>query len=571
MGSTTADAETRASAPPLQSPQFWLYRNLPLRLVIPVALVAVASSLIAVIFDASAIVAAAICAAVIVIALVPIRGASIARRLDEAITFRWRTFRNRSARVNQAPFDVPLPEGGAYGMRWDGSRLITMLRIEAHPRSVTLLSPQRLIADDMMPLTEIAHCLSQFDIDLASIDVISTGARTAGSGAVSQAYERILGPLPAVAHRTVWVVLRLDPLAIAAAVDRRGGGATGTLRSAIIATRRVANRLAARGLTASVLSAAEITAAVQQLVRHAPLDEFTETPRSVENNGIHYTTYRMAPEALGPRGFAAVWSTPTLATTVTMRLQRAPGQSASTPGAMGIEVTAVARFDTSDKPAEVDAPGLVPLPGKQFRALLYSLPVTARGLPFDPERYVGKPDSLADLPLPIAGCGQLIGADSAGQGVALPLVGHHVRRVEIIGSLLVAQQVILRAIALGASVVVHTNRHEAWRQMVTDVDAPQALILAAWSAASQQASAHRFANVVVYDGIAPSSHHSDATVVLLRSAALAEYAFDPEVTLTEDPTTTNLVTVRTAGETTTVHMVATPDEMRYLQSAVAIA
>ncbi|WP_194817371.1 type VII secretion protein EccE [Nocardia sp. XZ_19_385] len=589
MGSTTADGENRDTAPqssptpstdapatPLHSPYFWLFRILPLRWVIPVALVAVASSLVAVIFDASVWVTAGVCAAVLVLGLTPLpRRKSLAGWLDEELTFRWRAFRNRSATVNQAPFDVPLPEGGTYGMRWDGSRLLIMLRIEAHPRTVTLLSPQSLISDDMMPLPEIAHCLNQFDIELASIDVISSGARTAGPGRVSHLYEQILGPLPAVAHRTVWVVLRLDPLANAAAVARRGGGAAGTLRTAIVATRRVANRLAAQGISTTVLAAAEITAAVNQLTRHTPLEEFTETTQSVERDGVHYTTYRMAPEALGPRGFAAVWSTPTLATTVTMRLQRgaqAPRESAVQPGAAGIEVTAVVRFDTRDKPADVQAEGLVPLPGKQFRALLYTLPIAARGRRFTPETYLGKPDSLAALPMPIAGCGQLIGADTSGQGVALPLVGHQVRRVEVIGSLLVAQQMILRAIALGASVVVHTNRHDAWRQMVTDVGVPQSLTVAAWSAAGQQASAHRFANVVVYDGIQPSGHHSDATIVLLRSApAVIDDHFEPDVTLAEDTETANLVTVQTAGVTTRVHMVATPDEMQYLHTALAAA
>ncbi|GAB2669677.1 type VII secretion protein EccE [Nocardia goodfellowii] len=589
MGPTTADGENRETAPqsspapsaappatPLHSPYFWLFRILPLRWVIPVALVAVLASLVAVIFDASVWIAAGVCAGVLILGLVPLPGRkSLAGWVDEELTFRWRAFRNRSATVNQAPFDVPLPEGGTYGMRWDGARLLIMLRVEAHPRTVTLLSPQSLISDDMMPLPEIAHCLNQFDIELASIDVISTGARTAGPGRVSHLYEQILGPLPAVAHRTVWVVLRLDPLANAAAVARRGGGATGTLRAAIVATRRVANRLAAQGISTVVLSAAEITAAVNQLTRHTPLEEFTETAHSVQREGIHYTTYRMAPEALEPRGFAAVWSTPTLATTVTMRLQRAahaPREDNAQSRAEDIEVTAVVRFDTRDKPADVRAEGLVPLPGKQFRALLYTLPIAERGRQFNPESYLGKPDSLAALPMPIAGCGQLIGADPSGQGVALPLVGHQVRRVEVIGSLLVAQQMILRAIALGASVVVHTNRHDAWRQMVTDVGVPQSLTVAAWSAAGQQASAHRFANVVVYDGIQPSGHHSDATTVLLRSApAVVDDHFDPDVTLAEDPETANLVTVRTAGVTTRVHMVATPDEMQYLHTALAAA
>jgi len=209
--------------------------------------------------------------------------------------------------------------------------------------------------------------------------------------------------------------------------------------------------------------------------------------------------------------------------------------------------------------------------GKQRSALLRSLPIGAQGPRLPIESYLGTPDSLADLFTPITGCGQVIGADSSGQGVALPLVGQHVRRVEIVGELLIAKQVILRAIALGATVVVHTNRHDAWRSMVAHVDSPQALSLGTWSAGSQQASSHRSATVFVYDGIPPSGHHSDATViVLLAPGGVGEY-FDPDVTLTEHPDTANLVTVRTATDTTTVFMVATPAEMNYLSAPVAMS
>jgi hypothetical protein len=346
------------------------------------------------------------------------------------------------------------------------------------------------------------------------------------------------------------------------------------LRSAIVATRRVANRLAARDLTVSVLSAAEITAAVHQLTRSADLTQLNETSHSVEYNGIHSATYRMAPQALGPRGLAEVWAAPSLATTVTLRLRHASG----TPthhrehGPATLSVSATVRFDARAHPPKISVPGLIALSGKHRRALLDHLPISTQGPALPIDSYLGTPDSLADLFTPITGCGQVIGADFSGQGVALPLVGKYIRRVEIVGTLLIAKQVILRAIALGATVVVHTNRHDAWRYMVDRVAAPHALALASWSAGSQQASAHRSATVVVYDGIPPSTHHSDATVILLRSNSSQSIdSFAGDITLTEDLDTANLVTVRTATETTSVHMVATPAEMGYLDTPMAMS
>ncbi|MGW4067319.1 type VII secretion protein EccE [Nocardia grenadensis] len=567
MATTTAEPAARVSAPPLSSPQYWLFRALPLRRVIPVLLFACAIALIIIAFGAPVYAAVASGVLVVAVMLVPLRGICLAALLGEAFAFRRYALFRPSDEANHAPFDVPVPDGGSYGMRWDGGRLLTMLRVDAQPQTVTLLSPNGLNTGDMVPLPEIARCLDQFDIDLDSIDVINAGSRTSDAGPVAVVYEQILGPLPAVAHRTAWVVLRLDPLSNAPAVNRRGGGSTGALRSAIVATRRVANRLAARDFTVSVLSAAEITATVDQLTHGADLTQLNETASSVEYNGIHFASYRMTPEALGPRGLAEVWATPSLTTTVTLRLRRADDAPTdrSTAGPASISVSAVVRFDARLEPPRIAVPGLIPMAGKHRRALLDRLPISATGPGLPIESYLGTPDSLVELFTPIIGCGQVIGADSSGQGVALPLVGQYVRRVEVVGELLIAKQVILRAIALGETVVVHTNRHDAWRSMVDRVRSPQALSLASWSAASQQASSYRSATVFVYDGIPPSTHHSDATVILLRShGSEAIGNFTGDITLVEDLHTANLVTVRTATETTTVHMVATPAEMSFM-------
>lgn len=566
MASITAGPAREPSAPLLRTPQIWLFRVLPLRLAIPTLLVAAAVMLTATSYDASPRDAIGCGALVFLIALTRVRGTSLAAVLDEKLTFRRQALRNRSASGEQTEFEVPLPEGGSYGIRWDGTNLITMLRIEAQPRFVTLLGPGVDATGERVPLPELARCLNQFDIDLASIEVISTGSRTSDVGTVARLYDQVLGPLPAVAHRTVWVVLRLNPLANTSAVASRGGGSTGTLRSAIICTRRVANRLAARGLTVSVLSGAEITAAVHQLTRGIALDQFTEAASSLEHDGMYFATYRMDLAELGPRGFADVWATPSLTTTINLRLSQVskPIPANESPHTPTIGVAATARFDTRHAPASMDTPGLISMSGKQYRALLYSLPIGTERAEIPIEGSLGTPDSLADFSMPIAGCGQLLGADSSWQGVAMTLVGRHVRRVEIVGSLLIAKQAILRAIALGASVLVHTNRHEAWRDMVAYVDSAQALSLAAWSVGSQQANVNRSADVIVYDGIPPSPHHADATVVLLQSRQDAESFFEPDIILREDPQTANLVTVHTSGGSTSVRIVATPNEMTFL-------
>lgn len=569
----------------LRDPEFWLLRQIPLRLMIPLALFAATAAWIATACHAPTAAVIAVAAIVLIVGAVPVRRReprNIAGMLARAIAFRWRRTRPGPADTGQAAFDVPLPEGGSYGVRWDGNLLLTMLRIDPPPDALTLLRRGSLSTDQVLPLTEIGRCLSQFDISLASIDVISTGARTAGGGPVAQLYDRILGPLPAIAHRTVWLVLRLDPLANAEAVGNRGGGGAGALRTAIIATRRVANRLAARNISVSVLTATEMNSAVRQLTRGIALDAFTETPKSLVHQGIHLTSYEIGPELIGSRGFADIWATPSLTTTVTVRLRpgaRRPGdgrESTSPPITLG----ALVRFDTVAEPGEPPVPGLRTLPGEQFRALLDSLPArTARRDGDSAGDYRGPLAALDGIAVPTAGCGQLIGANNAGQGIAVPLIGDGTRHLEVIGRLDLAQQVILRAIALGAHTIVHTDRPEAWQSMVANVGAPHSLSLAPRFAGAGQHSVPPQpgggpipgATVVVFDGIAPTALTGGATIVHVRAPEQPDGQFDADIVLVQDISAPNLITVRTSTASATVNMVTTPDEMRYIGESLTAA
>lgn len=570
------EPEPRGAAQ-LSSQEFWLFQHLPLRLVLPVALIGVVASLIAIAFDAPWWATLIVCLVVAGCGFGPVRGVAVGLRVGAWAHYRWRQ-RKRTIVEQDSTFDVPLPDGGSVGVRWDGRCLVTMLRVDSPPDTLTLLDRGSLSTDQVLPLSEIAHCLRQFDIALDSIDVVSTGTRTASSDAVltgyaaaveplGRMYDQILGPLPAIAHRTMWIVLRLDPLANAEAIANRGSGHEGTLRAAIIATLRVTNRLATNSIKAAILTSPEMNVAVRELSRGIEIDQFAERPDSLERGDVFLTSFQIGDELITADGFAQVWAVPSLATTVMVRLLSGDdrrtrlGQRRT-----AIEVDARVRYDTYAEFGRLPLAGLRPLPRRQLWALADSLPIGSRDT--GAVGYRGGLEALTDLSIPTTGCGQLIGADSSGRGVAIPLIGAGSRRIEIIGSLYLAQQVILRAIALGAGAVIHTDRPAQWHLMVANVGAPSALSLASRTAGTRVTPAgsgpHAAATVIVFDGIPASAPPGSATVVNIAREFTSVPRPESDVTIIQDPTSAIMVTVHTPTSTATATLVTTPTEQHYL-------
>lgn len=567
----------RSAYDTLRDPEFWLFRVFPLRLTVPGILFAAFVAWVVLALAGSPWYSLSVGAATALLCLTPVGGRTLVARIAGVLARRGRIPAERLEQA--AAFDVPLPEGGGYGVRWDGDLLLTMLRIDPPPDTLTLLRPDSLGTEQLLPLPEIARCLDQFDLTLAGIDVVSTGARTAGTGVAAHLYDRILGPLPAIAHRTCWLVLRLDPLANAEAVDNRGGGGTGALRAAIIATRRVANRLAAHDIAASVLTATEMNSAVRDLTHGFDIDQLTETPRWLEAPGRYLAQYRIGADMVGPRGLADIWATPSLSTTVTLRLR--PGIGRDDPHTdldTTVVLNAVVRFDTVEPPQQPPLPGLRELYGNQLRILLDTLPVGYTGRWGRDTAYRGTLAALSEFTVPTAGCGQLIGADDQGRGIAVPLIGEGTRQLEVIGNLDLAQQVILRATGLGAHAIVHTARPEAWHTLVRNLDAPQILTIAPRAAGASYhppgpppmpTAPYPSTTVLVFDGIPPVSHAGGATIVHIRQPHEPVGSIDADVSLIQDPAAPNRITVRTPAGTTTVNMVTTREEMHYIGESLA--
>ena len=466
--------------------------------------------------------------------------------------------RNRDTDMLESPFDVPMSDVNTCGMRWDGDRIITTLRIDPSPISLTRFTAGATITDDVLPVEVIASCLQQFDLTVESLDIISHGSRAHGDGPIARIYEGILGPLPAAAFRTVWIVLRINPLASTDAIARRGGGATGALKTAMIATRRVANHLTSQGHPATILSAAEITSATWQLTGGQDPDSLTEEWAHATAGPLRMTSVALSAEALNTQGLMSVWARPAISTTLALHLRGTTDDE--------IGVSAIARFTTVGEEALNPLPGSRPFLGNERAAVLATVPAAD---PF-PERsafeYFATPDFLTTLTIPASGCGQLVGADPQSRAVALPLAGASVRHLDIAGSLHLAQQVILRAIALGARVLVNTDRPTYWAPMATAVGSPYLLTIAGASAGSQIAGQRQEFSVNVFDGVpmAPSVPGTAMTI----SAPARPPVPTADISLLQDSDVGPIVTILLDDISTEVMMVATNDEMRYIGASL---
>ncbi|CRZ17731.1 type VII secretion protein EccE [Mycolicibacterium neworleansense] len=485
-----------------------------------------------------------------------------------ALAVRGRFLRNRRRRAGKSgpaslpaePFDVPTPDGLQIGFRWNGTTLLSLLKIDENPRALTVLEPGVTVSGEMVPVQALLDCLRQFDITLESIDVISQGARSAGHTDVAAVYDSVLGPLPAIAQRTVWIAVRFNPSRCAEAVRRRGGDRDGILRAATTATRRVANRLAEAGLQPQFLSASGIAAATNQLSDGVNLGTVEETWEDCREGHFRLSSFAVQPHMLTTAGLGLLWTVPSYSTTVCLSLREAADEDL-------IEVRGLARFD-SDVRVPTELRGLTPLHGQQFSALAATLPIPAVPGSGQIEHWASglRGDALSELALPASGCGQVIGADQEGRAVALPLFGPQIRRVEIVGTLHLAQQVVLRSLALGARVLVHSRRPAFWRDMVEVVGRNDLLWVADFNRRAIQAGAERNYTVEMFDGVPEQSVRIGVTAMVLappntRPSDQADVVLDL-ISLEHDT-----VKVSTQAGSAVVTMVATDDEMRYLRAS----
>lgn len=137
--------------------------------------------------------------------------------------------------LHPAPFDVPYDDGFV-GVQLDGPRLVSVLSVIPGPPTPVLLpdGPRPLL-----PIDAIARCFDYADARPVRIDVVTRTLASWGDGPAARAYRSLLGPLDPASHRSVALVVHIDPEQCGDAVALRGGGAAGTLRAMLWCVRRV--------------------------------------------------------------------------------------------------------------------------------------------------------------------------------------------------------------------------------------------------------------------------------------------------------------------------------------------
>lgn len=496
--------------------------------------------------------------AVALLLVTPVRGSTLPR----ASALRWGFMRDRRRRSDRPlpadAFDADASDGVQIGFRWDGTTLLSLIHIDANPQAMTVMEPGMTVSGEVVPVHTLVDCLRQFDITLDSIDIISQGSRSSGHTEVAAVYDAVLGPLPAIATRNVWIAVRFDPSDCAEAVRRRGGGREGLIRTATTATRRVANRLTESGLRPRILTASGIAAATNQLSDGVNLATVEETWEMCREGQFRLCSFAVEPDLLTTAGLGLLWTVPSYSTTVCISLR---GDTAHDL----IKVRGLARFD-SEVGVPAKLPGLRHLKGLQFSALACSLPIPPPSRPVGHWAY-GRPDSeLRELAVPASGCGQVIGADEQGRAVALPLFGPQIAHVEISGTLHLAQQAVLRSLALGARVLVHSRRPALWRAMVEQVGRHDLLWVTDFNRAAMQAGSERNYSVEMFDGVAERPVRAGVTSIVVAPPNTPVSA-DADVALELVSFDNDTVKVSTRSGSAVVTMVATDDEMRYLKAS----
>ncbi|MBF6225703.1 type VII secretion protein EccE [Nocardia abscessus] len=486
----------------------------------------------------------------VVVALIPLIPVAKRTMLDWIATW-WRYLTRRDYELGDT-VDYRGTDGRSLGLYWDGSRVVTVVEVLPPPGGLTRIARTTVHASHLLPLAELAKCLNQHDILLSGIDIISHGHRSRSGTPAGKIYESLLGPLPATAHRTVWLAISFDAVACPEATARRGGGAEGASRAVTIATQRIMRTLEDADCNARILTAPEIRKAVLQITSGYDPRALEHSWRYAEIGNSVNVGSAVDPKRLDSDLLAQLWVAPSRGTTVAVRLR--PGNSAES-----VNIGAAWRLTARELPERSELPGMVSMNGRHRDGLLAHLPIAVPGVDDTVPMIEHLIDVVDDLHLPSSGCGQLIGSDDEGNGVAVRIVGAGISTVYVAGELYLAQQLVFRALAVGERILIRTDRGRAWENLVTTIGNPERLTIAV---ETHQSDAGFTATVV--DGVLAPAPHAGVTTIYVTGDPMGWPASRPDLAIHQPGAIGNHVVLRTGTAQVDLTLVSIPSEATYI-------
>ncbi|WP_174537453.1 type VII secretion protein EccE [Micromonospora chalcea] len=236
--------------------------------------------------------------------------------------------------------------------------------------------------------------------------------------------------------------------------------------------RRIVRRLGP--LTARPLGGDAALRVIAELAHHEPGAPVRETWPLLTVGGLAQATWRLRrwPD---PRGEAArglmerLLAVPATATTVALtagpRIDATPVPAELTVRVAAGSAAGLSTAERTLRRVAGDVGGeLRRLDGEHLAGLAATLPLAVTGGASSP---AGSPPPALDLPSATAGL--MVGANRHGAALTIRLFRPATTRVLLVGGVAAAQLLVLRALALGARVVVQTGRPRAWEPFVRGV------------------------------------------------------------------------------------------------------
>ncbi|MFK3981544.1 type VII secretion protein EccE [Micromonospora sp. NPDC050397] len=335
--------------------------------------------------------------------------------------------------------------------------------------------PTGLLADTSQPLPGPASLLPAATAQTPPIRIqlVLTGAPaptlSAGGGTPATSYRQL----------TDGRLLGHERALLAVRVLRAEGWSESDLRRALSSTvRKVRKRLGP--VPARPLGDRATLGVLGELAHHDGAQPARESWPAVRLGGLSQTVFRLrrwpdprseSARRLVPRLLALPASATTVSVSAGPRLGAADPVpvdltvrlAAEHPAALSTAIQALRRLLSAE-----NATGRR-LDGEQLDGLGATLPLGTATPPPDGR----SPEAMADLlDLPFGSAGLMIGANRHGSAVTVRLFRAEATRVLLIGGVPAAQLVALRAMALGARVVVQTARPRAWEPFVRAVSTP---------------------------------------------------------------------------------------------------
>ncbi|NNH73226.1 type VII secretion protein EccE [Nocardia uniformis] len=511
--------------------------------------------------------------------LVPVRGRTACGWLRDRLAYRAGRIRHADELTRAQPVVDVEVAAGVCGIRLGDTTLVAMIQLAPNLDLPTIIGANTTYTEDIVPVDLLATMLDQYGLAL-DIDIVTTGQRVRSAGSYGALYDQLIGNNPAIGDRLTWLVLRLDVERNLELLARRGPAASVAPKALATAALRIASRFRELEITAQVLPAEAVREATRLLHTGFELTDLRETWAHLEGvvSARCVTSYEIDLAGIDQETLDTCWMWHTGRITLTVSLSTRPGEHGAGPMAPGVELRALVRYVGTP---QVDPPAhLHPLTGRQQLALLASLPLAVRDhlgriqppRGVQPVRHTaGSPDSVVpQLSLPIGPSGQILGAISgrAEHHLALPLfdpVRYSPRRrtIDVHAHLSTAQQLVLRTIAVGADVEIHTSRPQQWQPLIDAVGDPRSVRLAAGHGPIEGSSHAEPARVAVFDHRTPTVTAAQATIVIGAPGGPRQRSAD----LAIDQVSETTVDVSIPMHTVRLDLIEPVGEQRYLAGA----